>query len=68
VWRLWVSFARRLIQEGPHSSVRPNDQKADNKTQGRDTGQNVKNFRLVSISHAAKGSKAIAVLRFFCPS
>jgi hypothetical protein len=39
------------------SSVCPNDQKADDKTQGRDTGQSVKNFRLESISHAAKAGK-----------
>jgi hypothetical protein len=39
------------------SSVSPNDQKADDKTQGRDTGQDVKNCRMVSINHAATGGK-----------
>jgi len=39
----------------PNSSVCPNDQKADDKTQGRGTGQTVKNCRRpVSMSHAVQ--------------
>jgi len=40
------------------SSAFPNDQNADDKAQGRDTGQNVKNCRVESISHADERSSA----------
>src|SRR5271155_1713518 len=44
--RTWATGLRL-----PVLSVRPNDQKSDDKTQGRDTGQNVQNCRVISVSH-----------------